>query len=224
MSYIKFAFTLSLLLFTYLAEAQTQFLSDSAHKNRIGISTGLQPGFNFQTRFDRQYQLPFWQKPSSYFVNAEATFFRSLKEHSGLTIGTQSMVWERKKWASAVETAFSNARLENKVYAAKKWEWYAKGALGYYGNRAGIQLAAAYHHNLGTKLSPTSFYSEMIYEDAYTGWLGSVGGYADFEIRGLFLIAKRLEAQVNITKSITTSGAPLSVLPFQFGLGAAWRF
>lgn len=224
MTFIKYTAVILLTFLGLTAKAQTQFLADTSYENRIGFSTGLQPGFNFQTRFDRSYELPVLQTTGSYFINTQATFFRSLKAHSGFSLGTQSMVWQRNKWASTVETAFSNARLENKVYQARKWGWYVKGSMGHFGKRAGLQLSMAYHHNLGTKLMPTPFYAQTIYEDAHTGWLGSVGGYADFELRGVFLVAQRLELQTSFTKSITTTGAPLSVLPFQLGLGAAWRF
>ena len=95
--------------------AQTQFLSQDTYHNKITFSTGLEPAFIYNLRYDRLGSLPLVGLPASYFAKGEATFFRTLSENSEWSVGTQLLLWEKSRFQLLFETAVANGRLETKL-------------------------------------------------------------------------------------------------------------
>ena len=216
-------FTILILSVFSHIEAQTLFPSQEKYQHRLRFSTGLQPGFVQNLRYDYRSSLPFTQIKNSYFISTESALYRSLSENNALTAGTQLILLEKNQWASTLELAVINGRLQNKIYYAEKWEAYGKLAFGYFGKKAGLNAMFSYHQNLALHLSHTEYYTSTIFSDASDGWYKGVGVYMSAGLEARLLLMKRMELDMSIYSSLTNSGNPLTVVPVQLSIGAGWR-
>jgi len=219
--YIIIALLLS--LFIQKSQAQTQFLAQEDYQNKVSFSTGLEPAFIYNLRYDRRSTLPFTNIRASYFAKAEASFFRSFAENSEWSIGTQLLLLEKNKFQLLYETAIANGQLQTRLYDAKKWEWNHTVEAGFFGKKSALSLLTAYTQNVGLKLIHSDFYKETIYDEGHDGWFRGVGGYFDLGLRGQVLVKERLNVNLLLKTSVTSKGHALNILPAQASVGLSWR-
>ena len=221
-------FQISIILITLaltysITNAQTLFPVQENHKHRLRLSTGLQPGFVQNLRYDYRSVLPLTNLKNSYFVSVEATLYRSWAENNSMRVGTDIVLWNKGPWATALELSLANGRLQNKVYQAEKWETTGKLTAGYFGKRAGVNAMLSYTRNLALQLTHTEFYTMTIFEDAVDGWYKGVGGFASIGVDAHFLLIQRLSLDLSVYSSFTDHVVPLTVSPVQISLGVGWR-
>ena len=223
---MKFQISIFLIILTFtctLSHAQTLFPLQEKHQHRLHISTGFQPGFVQDLRYDYRSTLPLVFLKNSYFVSAEGALYRSFADNNTFRAGTNIILWNKGPWASTLELALSNGRLKNKLYQAEKWETSGKLAAGYYGKSVGVNAMISYTRNLALHISHTEYYSNTIFEDAVDGWYKGAGGFAAMGVEAQFLLMQRLQLDLSIYSTFTDRGAPLTVIPVQFSLGVGWR-
>jgi hypothetical protein len=219
--YIIIALTFGIFIQNSLA--QTQFLAQEEYQNQVSFSTGLEPAFIYNLRYDRLSTLPFTQIRASYFAKAEATFFRSLAENSEWSIGTRLLLMEKNKFQLLYETGIVNGQLQTRLYDAKKWEWNHTVEAGIFGEKSAISAFTCYNQNLALKLNHSDFYKETIYDEGQEGWLKGVGAYFDLGIKGQILVKERLNIALQLKTSVTSGGNALNILPAQASVGLSWR-
>ena len=219
--YIIIALTFA--IFIQDSHAQTQFLAQQKFQNKISFSTGLEPAFIYNLRYDRLSTLPFTNIRASYFARTEATFFRSFSENSEWSIGTRLLLLEQNKFQLLYETGIVNGQLQTKLYDAKKWEWNHTVEAGLFGEKSAISAFSTYNQNLALKLSQSDFYKESVYDEGQEGWLKGVGAYVDLGIKGQILVKERLNIALQLKTSITSGGNALNILPAQASVGLSWR-